>query len=203
MTNDLKQTTPQATTAAVDALANMPTEEIRGIYTALSVVEPRLRALSDAVKAGTDTERALQKYREDLNKQRLASPMFDAMMKSHPELIAEQEKAITDGSRKAVTAEIETLSVQLSAIQAHLQNTRSKYGTAPVTVKTQGTRQANPGTLNMQNAVLAKQEVEQRGYSNVEIVEQPGFPGYHELRAVAPDGTFRKGRYYAQILKDW
>jgi hypothetical protein len=200
---ETKSETAPATMAAVDALKDMPTEEIKGIYTALSVVEPRLKALSEAVKSGKDTEAALEKYRKDMATQRAASPMYDAMLKSHPELIADEEKKIADGSRKAVTAEIETLNTQMNAIQSHLIAVRAKFGTPAVTVKTAGTRQQNPGTLNIQNATLAKAELESRGYSNIEIVELPGFPGYHELRAVSPDGGFRKGRYYAQILKDW
>jgi hypothetical protein len=188
------------TVEAVEKLNDMVSEEIKGVYTALGVIEPRLKALNDAVKAGKDTEGKLEQYRKDVTAQRAASPMFDAMLKSHPEIIADEERKIAEASRKAVTAEIETLNVQVSAIASHLMSTRKKYGTEPVTVKKAGS--SSMGTVTDGNKQEILDALAARGYFAVSF--NPLGDGVHyQVSAQAPSGKVKTGRYGAQIVSDW
>jgi Fe-S cluster assembly scaffold protein SufB len=205
MTTQEKATKPEVlpitapgTFKAVEQLTDMSTEEIKGIYTALSVVEPRLKALNSAVKAGSETEKALEKFRKDLTAQRSSTPMFDAFLKDHPEYITTEEAKIADASRKAVTAEIETLTVQMSAINTHLLSVRTKYGVPPVTVKSAG---KGAGSVNDGNKVEVLSVLQSRGYSDISFA--PIGEGHYQVMARSSLGKIRTGRYTAQIISDW
>jgi Fe-S cluster assembly scaffold protein SufB len=195
MTNTSKvENVPVVSTTAMDS------DEIRGLYTSLNIVEPSVKRLNDAVKAGKETETALLRYREQITKDRATNKMFDEMLKAHPEYISAEESRIVEGSRKAVTAEIEALNGQIATIQSLLQQTRTKYGIAPVTVK-QADKKATKGTANRiteENMPALEEKLKARGFL-------PSFSplGDGTFLCVDTAGSGRTGRYYRKIEEDW
>jgi len=186
------------TMKAVEQLTAIDSEELRGIHTALSVIAPRLKALNEAVVAGKNTEATLEKYRKDLAAQRAASPMFEAMIKSHPEIIAAEEAKIVESTRKAVTVEIESLSAQLSTINQHLLTTRQKYGNMPTTVKQEINGR---GTVTDGNRAEIETALLSRGYTNVNFSPIGG--GHYQVSGVSSAGRARTGKHGSQIIRDW
>lgn len=182
------------TNGQIAPLTDMASPEIAGIYTAIGIIEARTKALSEAVAAGKDSESALLKYREKMTKERAASSLLDAMLKGHPELIEQEEKAIVEGTRKQVSVEILTLREQMRIISDRLNETATKYGAPVVTVKQRdGSRLGNVTTGNMDRI---RELLESRGFVPQFILLDDN--KHYEVRA-----GDHKGRHVSNIERDW